>query len=340
MKKLLNTLYVSDENAYLSCDGDTVVCKSEGKPELKLPLLNLESICCFSYIGCSPALMGKCVERGVALSFFTPGGKFLARVSGKSQGNVYTRVRQNEVFSQNALTLVRNTVAVKLSNTRQLVERSLRDHPENEAADKLFSLSQTLKRQIDAVYECKDIDAARGIEGSCANAYFESFNALIRNKNEAFIMHGRSKHPPFDAVNALLSFLYAMMTNDLVSALESVGLDSCMGFYHTLRPGRASLACDLVEEVRCIAERVALTLINLKILNEKDFDRQLGGAVYLNDDGRKKVLAKWQEKKREEFKYPVLNQKVQYGLLPFIQANLLAKYVRGEIAEYPPFIMR
>ena len=340
MKKLLNTLYVSDENAYLSCDGDTVVCKSEGKQELKLPLLNLESICCFSYIGCSPALMGKCVERGVALSFFTPGGKFLARVSGKSQGNVYTRVRQNEVFSQNALTLVRNTVAVKLSNTRQLVERSLRDHPENEAADKLFSLSQTLKRQIDAVYECKDIDAARGIEGSCANAYFESFNALIRNKNEAFIMHGRSKHPPFDAVNALLSFLYAMMTNDLVSALESVGLDSCMGFYHTLRPGRASLACDLVEEVRCIAERVALTLINLKILNEKDFDRQLGGAVYLNDDGRKKVLAKWQEKKREEFKYPVLNQKVQYGLLPFIQANLLAKYVRGEIAEYPPFIMR
>lgn len=340
MKKLLNTLYVSDENAYLSCDGDTVVCKSEGKQELKLPLLNLESICCFSYIGCSPALMGKCVERGVALSFFTPGGKFLARVSGKSQGNVYTRVRQNEVFSQNALTLVRNTVAVKLSNTRQLVERSLRDHPENEAADKLFSLSQTLKRQIDAVYECKDIDAARGIEGSCANAYFESFNALIRNKNEAFIMHGRSKHPPFDAVNALLSFLYAMMTNDLVSALESVGLDSCMGFYHTLRPGRASLACDLVEEVRCIAERVALTLINLKILNEKDFDRQLGGAVYLNDDGRKKVLAKWQEKKREEFKYPVLNQKVQYGLLPFIQANLLAKYVRGEIAEYPPFIIR
>lgn len=340
MKKLLNTLYVSDENAYLSCDGDTVVCKSEGKPELKLPLLNLESICCFSYIGCSPALMGKCVERGVALSFFTPGGKFLARVSGKSQGNVYTRVRLNEVFSQNALALVRNTVAVKLSNTRQLVERSLRDHPENEAADKLFSLSQTLKRQIDAVYECKDIDAARGIEGSCANAYFESFNALIRNKNEAFIMHGRSKHPPFDAVNALLSFLYAMMTNDLVSALESVGLDSCMGFYHTLRPGRASLACDLVEEVRCIAERVTLTLINLKILNEKDFDRQLGGAVYLNDDGRKKVLAKWQEKKREEFKYPVLNQKVQYGLLPFIQANLLAKYVRGEIDEYPPFIMR
>lgn len=340
MKKLLNTLYVSDENAYLSCDGDTVVCKSEGKPELKLPLLNLESICCFSYIGCSPALMGKCVERGVALSFFTPGGKFLARVSGRSQGNVYTRVRQNEVFSQNALALVRNTVAVKLSNTRQLVERSLRDHPENEAADKLFSLSQTLKKQIDAVYECKDIDAARGIEGSCANAYFESFNALIRNKNEAFIMHGRSKHPPFDAVNAVLSFLYAMMTNDLVSALESVGLDSCMGFYHTLRPGRASLACDLVEEVRCIAERVALTLINLKILNEKDFDRQLGGAVYLNDDGRKKVLAKWQEKKREEFKYPVLNQKVQYGLLPFIQANLLAKYVRGEIDEYPPFIMR
>ena len=340
MKKLLNTLYVSDENAYLSCDGDTVVCKSEGKPELKLPLLNLESICCFSYICCSPALMGKCVERGVALSFFTPGDKFLARVSGRSQGNVYTRVRQNEVFSQNALALVRNTVAVKLSNTRQLVERSLRDHPENEAADKLFSLSQTLKRQIDAVYECKDIDAARGIEGSCANAYFESFNALIRNKNEAFIMHGRSKHPPFDAVNALLSFLYAMMTNDLVSALESVGLDSCMGFYHTLRPGRAALACDLVEEVRCIAERVALTLINLKILNEKDFDRQLGGAVYLNDDGRKKVLAKWQEKKREEFKYPVLNQKVQYGLLPFVQANLLAKYVRGEIAEYPPFIMR
>lgn len=340
MRKLLNTLYVSDEKAYLACEGDTVICKSEGKPDLKLPLLNLESICCFSYLGCSPALMGKCVERGIGLSFFTPGGRFLARVSGRTQGNVYTRASQSRVFSENALALVRNTVAVKLSNTRQIIERAMRDHPENEDIGKLALFSETLKRQINAVYESDDIEGIRGIEGSCANGYFECFNLLIRNKSECFVMHGRSKHPPLDAVNALLSFLYAMMTNDIVSALESVGLDSYMGFYHVLRPGRASLACDLVEEVRCIAERLALKLINLKVLNEKDFDRQPGGAVMLNEGGRKKVLEKWQEKKREEFRHSVLGQKIQYGLLPFVQANLLAKYVRGEIGEYPPYIAR
>ena len=180
----------------------------------------------------------------------------------------------------------------------------------------------------------------RGIEGACAKKYFDIFDYLLLNKNSIFRMSGRSKHPPLDAVNAVLSFLYSMMTNDLASALEGVGLDSYIGFYHTLRPGRVSLACDLVEEMRCICERLTITMINLHMLDEKDFEAEVTGAVYLNDAGRKKVLKAWQEKKRSTLVHPYLKEKMPYGLLPFVQANLLAKKVRGELEEYPPYLMR
>lgn len=339
MRKLLNTLYVTDEKAYLSLEGETVVCKSEGKDPLRIPFANLENIVCFGYLGCSPALMGKCADQGVPLVFYKPSGKFLARVTGKAQGNVYTRVLQMGSFDDNRLQLVRNTVAAKLSNTRFILERACRDHPDMEDIGEVTELSARLKEQISAVYAEDDIEVIRGIEGSCAKSYFRVFGLLIRQKG-VFRMDGRSKHPPLDAVNALLSFLYSLLTGEIASALEGVGLDSYIGFYHTLRSGRVSLACDLVEEQRCISERLALSMINLKMLSEKDFEKQITGAVYLNDDGRSKVLKAWQDKKRESFMHPYLKQKIPYGLLPFVQANLLAKFVRGEIDEYPPYITR
>ncbi|MDD6800600.1 MAG: type I-C CRISPR-associated endonuclease Cas1c [Firmicutes bacterium] len=340
MRKLLNTLYITDENAYLSLEGETVVCRSEGKADLKIPFANVESIVCFSYIGCSPALMGKCAENGTSLAFFSPNGRFLARVSGKSQGNVYTRVKQQECFAENQLQLIQNTVATKLSNTRFLIERSLRDHPELENREQIESFSKSLKESAETVFQENDVEIIRGIEGACAKKYFDVFGSLLLNKDKVFRITGRSKHPPLDAVNAVLSFLYSMMTNDIASALEGVGLDSYIGFFHALRPGRVSLACDLVEEMRCICERLVITMINLHMLDEKDFDKEITGAVYLNDDGRKKVLKAWQEKKRSTLLHPYLKEKIQYGLLPFVQANLLAKKVRNEISEYPPYLMR
>lgn len=340
MRKLLNTLYITDENAYLSLEGETVVCRSEERGELKIPFANVESIVCFSYPGCSPALMGKCADKGVPLAFFTPHGRFLARVSGKSQGNVYTRVSQSDCFRTDGLRLIQNTVATKLSNTRFLVERSLRDHPQLENRERVEAFSWSLKESVAEVYREQDPEVIRGIEGACAKKYFDIFDCLLLNKNRVFRVEGRSKHPPLDAVNAVLLFLYSMMTNDIASALESVGLDSYIGFFHTLRPGRVSLACDLVEEMRCICERLVITMINLHMLDENDFETEVTGAVYLNDDGRKKVLKQWQEKKRSTLLHPYLKEKIPYGLLAFVQANLLAKKVRGEIDEYPPYLMR
>lgn len=340
MRKLLNTLYITDENAYLSLEGETIVCKSEAREPLKIPFANLENIVCFSYLGCSPALMGKCSEAGVGLSFFTPHGRFLARVSGSVQGNVYTRVQQLAVFQTRSTELIQNAIAAKLVNTRFLLERILRDYPDFPSRDRVSAVSEMLRSQAKEVLCQTDTEILRGIEGNCAKQYFAIFGSLIRNSNEIFRTFDRSKHPPLDAVNAVLSFLYAMLTNDIASALESVGLDSYIGFFHTLRSGRPSLACDLVEELRHIAERMTLTLINLRQLDEKDFSVQISGAVYLNDDGRKKVLKAWQERKREVFTHPYLKQKIAYGLLPFVQSNLLAKFVRGEIGEYPPFLAR
>ena len=340
MKKLLNTLYVTDEKAYLSLEGEAVVCKSEGKPTLKLPLANIQNIVCFSYLGCSPAFMGKCAENGIPICFFTPNGRFLARVSGKVQGNVYTRTAQLKAFENNCLPLIQNTVAAKLSNTAFLLSRSLRDNAALERRDELSALLDEIKSCTVNVYEIDDIDVIRGTEGIIAKKYFELFGCLLLNRNPIFDMNGRSKYPPLDAVNAMLSFLYSMATNDIASALEGVGLDSYMGFYHVLRSGRVSLACDLVEEVRAVIDRYVITMINLKIVDEKDFEKQIGGAVYLNDNGRKKVLKFWQDKKRDTLKHPYLKEKMQYGILPFVQANFLAKFVRGEIKEYPPFIQR
>lgn len=340
MRKLLNSLYILDEKAYLSLDGENIVCLLEDKEKFRLPFSNIEDIYCFNYRGCSPALMGKCVEYGIALNFISPQGKFLAKVQGEVRGNVYLRKAQFEQFSSPPIRLSQNTVAAKLSNTRYLIRRSLKDYPRLDDDGCLSQCISYLEKGIRNVYEASDKDVIMGIEGNCAKAYFDIFDKLILQQREDFHMLSRTKRPPLDKVNGVLSFLYTIATSSCASALESVGLDSYAGFYHALRSGRSSLACDMVEEIRSVIERMVLTMINLKQLKASDFETQVSGAVYLNTDGKRKVLAEWQDKKRSTILHPYLNQKIPFGLLPFVQSTLLAKYIRGEVEEYPCYIMK
>lgn len=338
MRKLLNTLYITNEQAFLTLDGENIVCKVDGKEAIRLPILNIESIVCFSYIGCSPALMGKCVENMIPISFMTANGRFLAKVCGETKGNVFLRIAQIDIFRENDLELTQNTIATKIANTISLIKRSMHDYENIRTDEKIIETTEKLKQSIDNIYEATTIEEIIGIEGNSAHYYFSIFDKLIRNNEFNFTV--RTKRPPLDPVNAVLSFLYSVYTNEFASALETVGLDSYIGYCHKLRSGRASLACDLVEETRCLVERFALSLINLKILDQNDFETQVTGAVFLNADGRKKVITKWQEKKRTEITHPYLKQKIQFGLIPYIQSNLFAKYIRGDIEEYPTFILK
>ena len=305
-----------------------------------MPFSNIEDIYCLSYVGCTPALMGKCAEKGIGLSFFTPDGRFLARIQGKTRGNILLRKAQFERFAEPDIVLAQNTVAAKLSNTRFLVRRSLRDNPQIDEDGAVSECIGHLESGIEHVYEMHDAETVMGLEGVCAKAYFGIFDRLILHNKEDFRMNSRTKRPPLDPVNAALSFLYTVAVSSYASALEGVGLDSSYGFFHALRPGRDSLACDLVEEIRCIIERLVLTMINLKILNINDFEKQESGAVYLTKEGKKKVLTQWQEKKRSTIVHLYLNEKIPLGLLPFVQSSLLAKYVRGEIEEYPCYLLK
>lgn len=340
MKKLLNSLYVLDETAYLSLDGENVVCRCEEKEKFRLPFSNIEDIYIFSYVGCSPALMGKCTEYGIPINFISPQGQFLGRVQGKTKGNIYLRKEQFEMFSHPPVRLMQNNVAAKLSNTRFLIRRSMRDNPDLDNDGELSKCIAYLESGIKNAYEVTDKEILMGIEGNCAKFYFDIFDRLILKQKDEFRLVVRSKRPPLDRVNAMLSFLYTIATSNYTSALESVGLDSCYGFYHALRSGRSSLSCDLVEEVRCIVERLVLTMINLKMINANDFEIQVSGAVFLSKDGKKKVLTAWQERKRSMIVHPYLKEKIPLGLLPFVQSSLLAKYVRGEIDEYPCYLLK
>lgn len=340
MRRLLNTIYVTNDKMYLTLDGENLVCKLDGETKLRVPFDNIEGIVCMSYIGCSPALMGKCVDKTIPINFISPQGKFLAKVCGETKGNVFLRVQQIDCFRERGLELTRNTMAAKFSNTRQLIKRSLHDNPQLRSDETIQQTLGFLNDGIEKVFKAESIESAVGIEGNCAQSYFSIFNKLITNVDVPFSFEFRSKRPPLDPVNALLSFAYTLIATEYGAALETVGLDSYIGFCHTLRSGRKSLAFDLVEEARCIAERFCLTLLNLKIIGEKDFEKQISGAVWLNADGRKKVLTKWQERKRADMMHPYLKQKIPMGLLPYVQSNLLAKYVRGEIEVYPPFLQK
>ena len=340
MRKLLNTVYVTNELAYLTLDGENLVCKVEGETKLRIPFENIENIVCFSYIGCSPALMGKCVEKMIPINFLSPQGRFLAKVCGETKGNVFLRVAQIDKFREFGIALAQNTMAAKFSNTRQLIRRTLHDNPELREDIDIQSVMEHLSDGIKNVYEAKDTDSIMGVEGFCAQSYFSVFGKLITNKKVPFTFTLRTKRPPLDTINAVLSFVYTLATEEYAAALETVGLDSYIGYCHALRSGRASLACDMVEEVRCIAERFVLTLFNLQILGEDDFEKQISGAVWLNTEGRKKVLSRWQEKKRTDMDHPYLKQKIPMGLLPYVQSNLMAKYVRGDIDSYPVYLAK
>ena len=340
MRKLLNTVYITNEQTYLTLDGENLVCKIDGETKLRIPFDNIENIVCFNYMGCSPALMGKCVGKLIPINFVSPQGKFLAKVCGETKGNVFLRVGQIDCFREKGLELTRNVMAAKLSNTKHLIRRTLHDNSDLRDDAEIRRTVDFLGRGIERVLKAESVEEVVGIEGSCAQSYFSIFDKLITNERVPFGFEVRSKRPPLDPVNALLSFIYTLAMSDYASALESVGLDSYIGFCHTLRSGRASLACDLVEETRCIVERLVLSLLNLQIIGEKDFERQISGAVWLNDEGRKKVLTRWQEKKRSVMTHPYLKQKIPVGLLPYVQSNLLAKYVRGDIEEYIPFLQK
>lgn len=340
MRKLLNTIYVTNELTYLTLDGENLVCKIEGETKLRIPFENIENIVCFNYVGCSPALMGKCVSKTIPINFISPQGKFLAKVCGETKGNVFLRVAQIDRFRESGLILAQNTMAAKFSNTRQLIRRSLHDNSLLRDDEQIKKVLDVLDLGIVKVFGVKSIEEVMGIEGNCAQNYFSVFDKLITNPKVPFTFEFRTKRPPLDPVNALLSFVYTLLTSEFAAALETVGLDSYIGFCHALRSGRSSLACDLVEETRCIAERFVITLLNLQIVGEKDFERQISGAVWLNDEGRKKVLTRWQEKKRSDIVHPYLKEKIPFGLLPYVQSNLLAKYVRGELESYPPYLLK
>lgn len=340
MRKLLNTIYVTNENTYLTLDSNNLVCKADGEIKLKIPFDNIENIVCFSYLGCSPALMGACVEKQVPINFISPYGKFWAKVCGETKGNVFLRVAQIDCFRENALELSKREVIAKISNNIQNMKRSIRDNPRLAEWEEIAKARESLVESIEKAQNADSLESLLGIEGNAASAYFKIFSLLITNNPLSSTFSFRTKRPPLDPVNAMLSFVYTLETADCASALETVGLDSYIGFYHTLRSGRASLACDMTEEFRGIGERFVLTLLNLQIISEKDFDRQVSGAVWLNKKGKQKLLTRWQEKKRSEMYHPIIKERIPFGLLPYVQSNLLAKYVRGENTEYIPYLLK
>ena len=343
MKKLLNTVYVNNPDRYLSLDGENLVISQEGDEIGRVPLHNIERIITFGHAGASPALMGKCAKTGIELVFMSRNGHFIARVEGEVRGNVLLRRQQYRYADdkQKSLDIAKNIISAKLFNSRWVLERMIRDHGARIDTELFGRKSEFLKNSINQAREACDIDTLRGIEGEAASVYFSVFNDMILQQKEDFYFNTRNKRPPLDNVNALLSFSYSLATSMCTSALESVGLDPYVGFMHTDRPGRRSLALDMVEEFRSVlCDRFVLTAINKRIVNNGDFIKREDGAVILTEDGRKSFFGAWQKRKYEELKHPFLEEKVEWGMLPYVQAMLLARYIRGDLDCYPPFMWK
>ncbi len=343
MKHLRNTLFVTSENVYLALDGENVVAKQDDAVLARYPLHTLQNIVTFSYAGASPALMGACVRRDVHLAFCTPRGRFLARVSSMPNGNVLLRREQYRIADdpERSCRIARNMICGKLYNARWILERAIRDHPDRVDAERLRGAILILKEQLQAASSAKTTDVLRGAEGVGASAYFGVLDELILRDKSSFFFRSRSRRPPLDRVNAMLSFAYSLLAHECASALESVGLDAYVGFLHTDRPGRTSLALDLMEELRpVLADRFVLTAINNQILRSDDFLMEDSGAVRLTDSGRKTFLKAWQEKRQETIMHPFLQEKLAWGLVPNIQALLLARYLRGDLDAYPPLLWK
>ena len=343
MRKLLNTLFVTSEDAYLALETENVAVYIGEEKKAQYPLLVLESIISFSYKGASPALMGACARNGIQLVFLTPRGRFLARVCGQEQGNVLLRKEQYRLSDnlEKSCHIARNFIFGKVYNQRWVLERTIRDHRMRVDSAALESASQALAGLLPVIETETDLDALRGLEGEASVRYFRVFDEMVLNQKADFLFDGRNRRPPTDNMNALLSFAYVLLSNDCASALESVGLDSYVGFMHRDRPGRTSLALDLMEELRApMADRLCITLVNNRVLQDKHFERQESGAVFLGEDGRKLFLSAWQTKKKEEITHPYLKEKMAWGLVPYVQSLLLARCLRGDLDGYPPFLWK
>ena len=346
MRRHLNTLYVTTEGAWLHKDGENAVVKVDGSERGRVPVHLLGGIVCFGSIGVTPALMGHCASQGVCVSMMSRTGRFLARVEGPVSGNVLLRRSQYRAADDAARTaaLVGQVVTGKVLNQRAVIRRALRDHGASISTETSVRLRNCERRLTDAARRSRqrlDTAVLRGIEGEAARAYYDAFGDLVRSKESAFAFTLRSRRPPLDPVNALLSFLYTLVVHDCRSALETVGLDPAVGFLHRDRPGRPSLALDLMEDLRPVfADRLALTLINRRQLVARDFETAVSGAVTLREDARKTVVVAYQERKKDELVHPFLKEKTTLGLVPFLQANLMARHLRNDLDGYPPFLWR
>lgn len=342
MRKLLNTLYISTQGTYLHKDGETIVVEFE-KEKKPYPIHIIGSIVCFGNVLVSPFLMGFCAERGVSISFLSEHGKFLANVRGTVNGNVLLRREQYRMADDEAITkqVAQNIISGKLVNSRVVLNRLLRDHESKIDAEKVKQASSLLEHYVRKISQATNTDEVRGFEGEAGAIYFGAFDNLILEQKNDFQFTERSRRPPLDEINAMLSFAYTILSHDIRSALETVGLDSQVGFLHRDRSGRHSLALDLMEEFRSvIADRLVISLINRKQVSKKDFEISAGGAVNMSEKARKTLLTEWQNRKREEIFHPYIEEKIQIGLLFFVQANLLARFIRGDIDGYPPFFWR
>ena len=343
MRKLLNTLYVTSADAYLSLDGENIVILKENTEALRIPLHNLEGIVSFGYTGASPALMGACAKRNISLCFLTQNGRFLARIVGKVRGNVTLRKTQYLISEsiEKSAHFARNFILGKVFNSKWVIERATRDYALRLDVNKLKLTAGNLTNTLNLIKNCTGLEQLRGLEGEAASQYFSVFDDLILQQKEYFYFKYRNKRPPLDNINAMLSFVYTLLANDIASAIETVGLDPYVGFLHRDRPGRISLALDLMEELRSVfADRFVLSLVNKRIVNNSGFIKNEAGAVIMNNDTRKAILSFWQERKKDMIKHPFLDDKIEWGLVPYAQALLLARCIRGDLEEYPPFLWK
>lgn len=343
MRAIKNTLYITEPGAYLSLDGENIVISRDGEEIGRRPLHLLQGIIVFGYSGASPALMGKCASYGIEISFMSRSGRFLGRFVGDPNGNVLLRREQYRIADdeQKSLGIAKSFILGKLFNSRWVIERVCRDNTMRVDTEKLKRASDIIYERIKDIDVCKSQDSLRGIEGEAASAYFGVFDEMILQKKEDFVFAVRNKRPPLDPVNAMLSYMYTLLSHEASWALSAVGLDPYVGFLHSDRPGRRSLALDLMEEFRSVlTDRFVLMLINKKQVKINDFSVRESGAVWMCDDVRKQILMQWQKRKQESITHPFTGEKMQWGMVPLVQAQLLARYIRGDMDAYPPFLWK
>lgn len=343
MRQVLNTLFVMTQGSYLHLERETLKLDVEKQTKLRVPMHHIGGVVLFGNVMVSPFALHRCAEDGRSVVMLSEQGRFRARLEGPQSGNVLLRRAQHQLLDDEKRTidLIRTILAGKLQNCRAVLLRGAREAVSAESGNRLKAAASSLAASLRALPAAESADVLRGIEGQAAREYFDAFNALLRANQDTFAMHGRNRRPPRDRINALLSFLYALLANECVSAVESVGLDPQVGYLHVLRPGRPALALDLMEEFRpLLADRLALSLINRQQIKPEDFEERPGGSVQMSDDARRTLLTAWQQRKQDEVRHEQLGHSIPLALMPMVQARLLARFVRGESNQYVPFMPR